>query len=365
MYKETIAIILVFLFIPFSFAQKREQLDSVFISNKNLSAEEIIEEVNRQISKNYFVDTISFTIKKEFIKKLNYIEFDIDQKKLKLISKNRRGKFKKEISNFIKKTKNSTSLYSYENTFSFQQKRFEKPFIKPISSPRITSNETHLRNISTLTDEFEILLSNYIDNGKDFTIKTGIIPIKKGLKIKSKTLHEGETNQVLNGYSWPKQKIINPSVTPFLSDSEAYHYNVEKTFFYQNQKVYKVNFKPKKSRATLMGYCIISATDFGILKVKYNLAEGKKAWGFNLKFPLGVKISHDMCSGEFAYNKIKSGKYIPKYYHFSEGEYTYFHRDLLIKTQNGFFKRSDKLKVKLLIESQEITTEKYTFSPLK
>lgn len=347
---------------PFSFAQEREQLDSVFINNKGLLAREVILKLKENISKNYFVDTISLTIKKEFTQKLSYLDFEIEPKKLRLIPKNRREKFKKEIDRLAKKTKNSNSIYSFESTFAFQQKSFEKAFIKSISALKITSTEIKLRDFPKLIEEFETILSKYIDKEEHFTIKTGVFPIDRDLVINGKNItYENESQQALNSYSWPKEKIINPGVMPFLSDEEAYDYEIEKTFLYQEQKAYKINFKPKKNRAKLTGFCIISTEDIALLKAKYDLVKGEKTWGVNLKFPLGVKIRRNIFSGELAYKRISSGKYIPTYYEFSEGEYTYLHRDLLIKTQTGFFKRSDKLKMKLLMESEEMTTQKFTF----
>jgi len=357
--------ILILCFTSFSFGQEREPLDSVYLSNRQLTADEIILRVKENISTNYFVDTLNLTIKKEFIQKLNYLDFDIDNKKIKLIPKNRRAEFEKEISGFTKKTKNSRSMYSYKNTFSFQQERLKKPSVSPILKSNITSSETKIRNLPQLINEFEAILEKYIDKEENFTIKTGIFPIERGLALDGNTMNNmEEKNQIFDEYSWPKEKIINPGIHEFLSDVEAYDYMIEKTFIYRDQLVYNIIFKPKKNRAKLTGFCIISAENFAILKAKYDLAEGEKTWGVNFKFPLGVKVRHNIFSGEFAYKKINSGKYIPEYYHFSKGEYTYLHRNLLIKTQNGFLKRSDKLKIDLLLESQEVTTESFTFSSL-
>ncbi|MDT0295841.1 hypothetical protein ACFQ3R_14065 [Mesonia ostreae] len=364
MKKATLLLILLSLSIsPFSFAQEREKLDSVFINNKDLLAREVILKFKKKIAENYFVDTISLTIKKEFIQKLSYLDFEIEPKKLKLVPKNRREEFKKEIDRFANKTKNSNSTSSFESTFAFQQKSLEKASIKSISAPKITSAEVKLRDFPKLIEEFETILSKYIDKEDHFTIKTGVFPIDRDLAINDKSLsYENESQHALNTYSWPKEKIINPGLMPFLSHEEAYDYKIKKTFFYQEQKAYKINFKPKKNRAKLTGFCIISTEDFALLRAKYELVEGEKAWGVNLKFPLGVKVNQPLYFGELSYKKNTSGKYIPTYYELSEGEYTYLHRDILIKTQTGFFKRSDKLKINFLMESQEVTTQKFSFS---
>ncbi|PZD76985.1 hypothetical protein [Mesonia sp. K7] len=352
------------LLVLFSFAQKREQLDSVFLSNKSLSAEEIIRKATENISENYFLDTIHFEINKKFDQNYEYKDFEIDSKKAKLIPKDKRNDFENEIAALVSSLKNNNHNFSYTTIFGYYQKKHAKPHLKPIIKTQVTSDVKRKIQFDYTIDKFEKILQKYVDTDEKLTVKSGLFPIERNLTTTSKKDISYQTKIVTDSYHWQKDKILNPGTFDFISDVEAYQYEIDKTHTYQGELVYKISFRPKKSRAKLMGFVIISPTDYAILQAKYSLAEGKKIWGINLKFPLGVKVAHNIFAGEFSYKRGNSSKYVPVKFEISTGEYNYIHRDLLIKTQNGFFRQADKLKFKLLLEVQEKSTEIYTFNIL-
>src|SRR5690606_16531798 len=121
---------------------------------------------------------------------------------------------------------------------------------------------------------------------------------------------------------------------------------------YNNQLVYIINFKPKKSRAKYTGKIYVSEADYGILKIDYAFAEGKTGEKLNLKLLLGVKYIENINKGSVIFRKNDEiNTYYPYYINKEISRYVYAHRPFKF-IENGGDK--DKVKFDFMLEGNVV-----------
>ena len=127
-----------------------------------------------------------------------------------------------------------------------------------------------------------------------------------------------------------ENSIINTTKFNFIDNHELYDYKYEGAkYSSDNDFIYVVSFKPRKSKAKYVGKLYISESDFAVLRVDYNLAEGKKEGGFNMKLLLGVKSLENVSNGTIIYKKSPSDNgYHLQYVSQETGQYIYLNRPL-------------------------------------
>ena len=153
--------------------------------------------------------------------------------------------------------------------------------------------------------------------------------------------------------------ISNTSKYDFIHSPDYYEYTFEGTSFSdENELIYKLSFKPKKSKAKYKGTLIISESDFAIIRVDYKLEEGKKVSGINLKFLLGVKSLDNISNGKLIYKKNNnSDGYFLHYLSQESGKYFYVNRPLkFIELTND---EKDVVAFDLKIEGNAIEKKEY------
>src|SRR5690606_33085011 len=116
----------------------------------------------------------------------------------------------------------------------------------------------------------------------------------------------------------------------FVNDLDAYEYTYDGAkYSAENEFVYVLKFKPKKSRAKYTGTLYVSENDYAIVRSDYQLAKGKTLGGINLKLLLGVKFKQNQANGTLIYAPKPDGKgYYLRYATIHEGAYIYAHRPI-------------------------------------
>lgn len=212
-----------------------------------------------------------------------------------------------------------------------------------------------------------------MDTTKFYRIKSGMIGSKdtisfsKEFNAKKKEKKETSNLEILkSGFknireqsSFDVSKSFMSSNIDFIKDTDAYSYSFTEVTYLDDNLVFVIDFKPKKSRAKFSGRLYINETDYAILRADYKLADGKKPQGINLRLLLGVKISEGLNKGIVLYRKNPStNSYYLQYSLHEKEQYFYLNRPIkFIELTDG--KGKDKISYDIKIEGRNIGKTEY------
>lgn len=206
------------------------------------------------------------------------------------------------------------------------------------------SESTEEDNLDAMQKKFTNAFLKHLDTTKFYRIKSGWIGSrdtislsksynekkKKNKKEKEEDVMRSLTNlkSGINGDLSNVHPLNNKKLFQFVNDPNAYDFALDGVMVNGlNDFVYVVDFKPKKGRALYSGKVYISDSDYGIVRLDYKLAEGKKLEGINLKLVLGVKFAENQGSGTVIYRRDASNHaYQVHYASVSKGMYLYMNR---------------------------------------
>lgn len=339
------------------------QLDDVYLVNKNLSSEEIMEKVNENISQNYNLQLKKFDVfvRNQTISKLLDTEFEVN--KATFLEKKVRKKFNQSLDSLLSVNKNSLNT-SYTESYAQILTGIEKDSLKvAVKKATQLKDESKAGNAEEFSSEVFKKIAQNLNSENTFKVKSGILPLEdslkvgKAFKVNNKKKDSVFTKEVKESYASKinRSKNLNPGRFDFVKDYEDYTFTQEKITAYNGEMVYILNFQPDKGRAKYNGRLYISAETFAIIKAEYKLEKGKKAAGFNMKFLLGIKFSVDKDNGLVIFKRNVENTYDPVYLKRSTHQYAYLNRSLKFKENTDDRSNRIKFKFDLLVENE--TTE--------
>jgi hypothetical protein len=216
----------------------------------------------------------------------------------------------------------------------------------------------------------------YLDTTLTYKLKTGLFKIEDSLSLKDDKTKEAQKNEYQIGNLRGGINTIlehsrfgeNSMLTKIL-DSNLYEYSFEDTSYFNNELIYVISYKPKRSRSKYTGRLFIIDDSYAIAKMDFEFAEGKRGEKLNLKLILGVKYVENMRKGTIIYQKKDENKYQPQYIKYEEGRYFYVSRPLKFienspqknKTSFDFTIEVNIMTKKevLLTSSTKISTKQY------
>ena len=183
------------------------------------------------------------------------------------------------------------------------------------------------------------LFLKYLDTTKYYRIKSGLFGSRDTISFRKDFNKNKKKKEKKSNISSSKSRVASfmsennfteNGKLDFINQSELYQYTYEGAIYSkQNEFVYVLTFKPKKSKAKYVGKLYISETDYAVIRADYNLAEGKTLGGANLKFLLVVKFSENLSKGTLIYKQNTSGEgYHLQYGAMESGQYIYLNRPL-------------------------------------
>lgn len=321
------------------------QLESAFISDKNYSAEEIMEKVKENLSTNYDRNLTE--------KKLFFRQSDFD--KIEHININ---KYKSTINAFSKKLVDSVvnliprkSEYYQESLCTYTSDFLrEKLYIEKGAELYDKENQLSMEGVS---DKIKKIIDENIKPDSYFKLKSGWLP---GFKIELDSIREDENTVKKNELkdSIPKASYFTKSRKStlkwlyselfFVADakiniiekSNRYDFMMKDVTVLDDQVVYVISFKPKRNE-DFKGTLYISTEDFAVIRMKYENVRRVK--NFHL---LGVHYQKNLYSGLSIFQKNEYGKYTLKYHEKKEGETVKVDRPFKIKELNKKVKGRNK-----------------------
>lgn len=146
----------------------------------------------------------------------------------------------------------------------------------------------------------------------------------------------------------------------FVKNNEIYEYSFAGvTEDEDNGRVFIIKFRPGKRRAKYNGTLYIAEKDYAVIRADYELAEGRKLGGINLKFILGIKQLENVSRGTLVFKESEEGGYYLKYASKESGEYVYINRPLkFIEITNG---GKEKIEFEVKVEMNVLNRQEFCF----
>ncbi|CAN1526498.1 CarboxypepD_reg-like domain containing protein [Flavobacteriaceae bacterium] len=200
-------------------------------------------------------------------------------------------------------------------------------------------DENRSADVDNLQETATKLVLKHLDTTRYYRIKSGLLGSRDSISLrkdfyKRKLNKENKNQASLSKRSlenfMSKNNFLQNSKLDFVNQYELYHFEYEGAIYSnENEFVYVLNFRPKKSKAKYTGKLYISENDYGVVKAEYALAENKNVKGFNMKFLLGIKSSENISKGTIIFNRNTNGVgYHLRYASKQRGVYFYLNRPL-------------------------------------
>lgn len=321
------------------------ELQEVNVPNKRLSPYEIMANVKANIKNNYAKNSIP---KKDMIFFREITNFkpsilDVAIDKSIGFSKESLKKANAQMNSFTSKLITQPPREYVDilcNNYSYLTTKDDKPYylskLEVLKATKL-KNENSSTSLDDLQKSATDIILKHLDSTKYYRVKSGLfgsrdtISLRKDFNKKKKTKSNQLTATKANLSSFQiENNITNVTKFDFIHEPEAYNYIFEgATYTNENEFVYVLSFKPKKSRAKYKGKLYISETDFAVIRADYKLEDGKKVSGVNLKLLLGIKAIENISNGTVIYKNSPVGNgYYLQYASHESGQYIYINRPL-------------------------------------
>ncbi len=341
-------------------APKAIELGGVFVTNKNLTVDEVITNVKESISQNYDFELSQqrlFFRESEFntIKKLN-----VDFKKSTIEELN-----KKLIDSVVSILPKKSAYYTEilgEYSGDAERRKLH------ISKAAELYDKNNAVSMDAMSKRIETIFKNNVKPDSYLKIKSGWFGTKVQVDsiLESNENAEGVKDQIedqkdkkeFQKYRKSKLKSIVSSLfynedvkSNFLNKSSRYTFEIKDYTYINDQSVYIVSFAPKRSE-DFKGIMYINTEDFAIIRVDYNNVKPLKK--FKL---LGIQYQDNLYRNKVIFTKGENDKYHLKYLEMYRGGFFGFDRPLKVIEKNKHVKGKRKQN-ELSLEINAVTTYK-------
>lgn len=325
------------------------ELREVFLSDKELSAKEIIARVKSSVNTNYNFDLSQkrFFFRESQFNTIPTFDLEVDKSTMPGIDQ----KLLSNISENIPKISDSYKEVLGELYGNYSSQKVQIVKAANLHNPK--SNTT----LKELSDELEEHFKKNIKKNSYLKIRTGIIGFKMDAKELEEELQEERSSDKKVVEKTPEQlkkelaesqksleKRTNSKIRNMLNNmfwqenitfnlfekSNRYKFTVEGYTYLDNETVYVVAFKPKRG-ADYKGKIYINTADYGVHRIDYENVKPLK------KFRLfGLSAIDDIYRGKMIFEKDENGKYNPKFIEQEEGGTFGLDRPLTIIEKNKY-----------------------------
>ena len=320
------------------------ELREVFLSNKNLSAKEIIKKVKEEVNNNYNFD---HSKKRIFLREsdFSYIRrFDIEVDKSTIA-----GIDQALMNGITARVPKVTD--SYKEVLADMYGNYDNQQLHIIKAANL-HNPQSTQNLEQLTDHLTSLFMNTLKDRSYLKVRSGIIGVKidedelkddfvvKDEKKKGKTpeelekelaesrknLQEGSISKVkrlMDGMFWKEDLTFN-----LFEKTNKYKYELNGYAWINNETVYVIDFTPRW-RSDFKGKIYVSTSDYGVHRLEYENTKPISKFGL-----FGISTADDVYRGKMIFVKDEAGKYNLSYMERETGESVGINRPLTIIEKN-------------------------------
>ncbi len=337
---------------------KAIELREVVVSNKNYTADEVIELVEDNLKKNYSSD---ITKKRVFHRRSSFdrwVKSDFTVKKSTIAILDQRL-----LDSVIASVPKYNPYYSEILGDLYKGAETDSAKLDLLKASKLYDKSTELDE-EKMEEKFNDILRKNVKDGSYFKIKSGLLSFKidadevselfeedidsTDTAALNKELEEKKKNKEAEKKNYVKWKrnglarIFNSLPTAedsdlnFISKTRKYNYYLKEFTYLGDDAVYVIDFKSKGS-ADYEGTLYINADNFAILQVNYeNIKSLRK---FNL---LGVSANNYLAKGKIIYNKGADGFYGLRYFESESASRVGINRSLKIIEKNKIVKGRNK-----------------------
>ena len=295
------------------------ELSEVFLSNKSMGVDSIMYYVRKNLSKNYKFDANEFNI---FSRKTEYIlgknaDFEIDKstgfkkRQLELFNKD----FDKLETSLVN---NSSKQYT---DFIGKLKVLNETDVKlDVEKAIRLLDERNNQSFESLLEKGNDIVLKHLDKDKLYTVKSGFFKISDSVSLDNR---EDKMADTINSLGHVKEVSFNmiknysyvssSSKLDFIISDKKYKYELEDVTFLNDEMVYRITFKPKRSSAKYEGTIYVSDESFAVLRADYSFYKNRVGEKLNLRLLFGIKYIEKNQKGVVVYNKDEDGFYYPSY----------------------------------------------------
>ncbi|MCK0155697.1 carboxypeptidase-like regulatory domain-containing protein [Cellulophaga sp. F20128] len=341
---------------------KTIELKEVLVSNKNYTAEEIIDLVKDSLDKNYNKD---YTKKKIFFRESYHQNLDkTNYTFMKSTIEELNKEFLDSVLRSVPKRDNSYSEILCDLYGNYNRDELK---INTLKACRLYDKNSEL-DITKLEEKFNDIIKKNVKPGSYFKIKSGIFGTKIDAKemgiadvqkdsiALKKELEERKKREEArkNHYStWKKNSLSSQFKNLiFMEDSDInvvhksgrYEFELEDYTYLGDAPVYVLTFEPKRG-ADYKGKLYVNADDFAIIRIDYENVKNLK----NIKL-FGISYQENISRGKMIFSKNKANTYDLQFYEKEIGSRAGIDRPLKIIEKNRIVKgknRQNELYVKL------------------
>ena len=321
------------------------ELGEIFLSNKNLPAEEIIEKVNENIAKNYSTDLSKNRI---FFRHTNTsilrkLDLEVDESTIAGIDQQHMdrmvAKIPKESTSYKEVIGDLYGNYKYQKLQVIKAADLENPYSEqsldqPMKYLEILFRD-NLKEESFLKIRSGISLgkitAGYLDKAfadidaerREKTPEELVKEVAEKRKSIATISDRSIYNLLLENMFWMEDSDFD-----VFQESNRHRFSLEGFAKLDGQRVYVINFEPKR-RGNFSGKIFVNALDYGVHRIDFQNEKPLKIFSL-----LGVSMRDDVLRGKMIFVKDSTEKYRPKYLEQVSGETFVFNRPLTIIEKN-------------------------------
>ncbi|MCH8535965.1 MAG: carboxypeptidase-like regulatory domain-containing protein [Flavobacteriaceae bacterium] len=355
-----------------------ELLDQVIVSDRALTAIEIIEKFKENREQNHQLSNQRYQIFSRGKTEISPEQMMFKLKKANNLKRKERKKINDALDEVNQRVSGSKTLYFSESLKNVYKNDtvFLTDFIKNIS---LTDTDTKTDIEEYQKEALKQLIEN-IESEHTFKVKIGIIKVADSVDVNSdedslvigtsdgeseeedeeeedeeeEDEEEADDEETPTEVAFKRNSLLDEKDIPsVLRETDYYEYTLEEASVIKGRPQYVISFQPDKRKAKFEGKMYIDQEDFALTQIDYQLAEGKKLESINLKL-LGIKFNQYQASYSMRYAKNEEGFYIPYYVSETEGRYIFLRRTLTFIENHPNRKERLKFKLRFIIELNSI-----------
>ncbi len=310
------------------------ELSEVFITDRKLGIDSILYYVNANLKKNYKLDSQSF---KFFGRRTEYIlgkTADFEIEKSSSFKKKQLEDFNRDFDALETSLINNKSKQYSDVVSTLYVLNDSKAKLNIEKAVRLL-DEKNDQSLEKIAEKGNDIVFKHLDKDKVYTVKSGLFKVSDSATFNNREDKMGDSiNTVKNVKNATFGILKNNSFASdepaldFVTENRKYKYELEDLTLLNDEIVYIVNFKPKRSSAKYTGTMYISHETFAVVRADYKFYENRIGEKFNLRLLLGIKYVERNRVGSVSYKKRDNGIYYPYYISEQVDRYFYVNRPI-------------------------------------
>ncbi len=344
-------------------SSKAIELNPVIVSNKNFTPREIIEEVEKNIAKNYNLES---TKKRIFLRETNknrILKTDYTLKKSTIEAFN-----KKFIDSLVRLIPKSNAYYTEILGDLYANSNAEEQKLDLIKASELYDKSLEM-DFDVMEEKFNTIIKKNIKTDSYFKIKSGLLGTKiqgdelfesdidstdvaalnKQLEEEKKNKEERKKNfaqykRSTIGNLYKKLPVFEDTDYNVIFKPGRYDLALEDFTYLGDAAVYVISFNPKRSE-DYKGKLYINSDDFAVIRMDFENVKPLKKFSL-----LGISMNAYLAEGKIIFGKGEDQKYHLSYYDITKGIRVGFKRPVKIIEKNKHVKgrrKQNELAVKI------------------